>query len=125
MTQNHTTKRLLLTLILSSLAFLISGTIIQQFTGQTLTLLIDRSYCPAAQWQHLSQEYAQLYQQHQRKQITLQTVVLFSDLSQTVHHQPPTPAAIQALKTYGQSSQTAQTALQQDYPTAKLLNCQL
>ena len=123
-TSTQSTKRLVSTLVLSGIAFFSSGLLIQQFTGQTLTVLIDRSYCPSAKWQPLADEYTRLYQRHQRQQTTLQTVVLFSDLSQMVLDNPPAPETIRTLETYGQSSAAKQSALQRAYPDATLLSCQ-
>lgn len=116
-------QRFLKTLAISSTAFLFSGLLIQQLMTQQITVLLDRSYCPASEWQQISQDYAQLYQQHQRKQTRIATVILFSDLNQSVLYTPPLPEAVRTLKTYGQFNARQQTALVRDNPRAILLSC--
>jgi hypothetical protein len=112
------------TLGLSWLMFLITGLLISWlFSIPTLTVLIDRSYCPPSQWQQVSQTYTDLYHQHQRSQLHLQTVVLFSNLGQEVLASPPLPEAIRALSTYGHSDLHRQAELQKAYPKTQLLGC--
>lgn len=116
--------KLFKTLCLSSLAFWMTGLLISWlFAVPSMTLLIDRGYCPPNQWQQVSRSYAQLYRQHQWRQISLQKVILFSSLSQEVLASPPLPATLATLPTYGRSDLQRQTQLQTAYPQAKLLNC--
>ncbi|NJO39199.1 MAG: hypothetical protein HC769_12695 [Cyanobacteria bacterium CRU_2_1] len=116
--------RLLKTLGFSWLAFLITGLLISWFFAiPTITVLIDRSYCPPDQWQQVSQTYTNLYRQHQRRQLRLQTVILFSNLGQDVFVSPPMPAVIQTLSTYGHSDKQRQTELQKAYSKTQLLDC--
>jgi hypothetical protein len=85
-------------------------------------VLIDRSYCAPAQWQQVSQAYAELYRQHQSHQIQLKTVVVFSHLGQEVYDRPlPT---IANLSTYGRPDVSRQSQLQTTYRDAQLLTCQ-
>ena len=117
--------RLLKIVGFSWLAFLITGLAISRFfTAPTLTVLIDRSYCPAQQWRQVSQTYTDLYRQHQRHQLHLQKVVLFSDLGQESFASPPLPTMIQNLATYGQFDGQRQARLQKDYAKTRLLSCQ-
>jgi hypothetical protein len=115
---------LLKTLGVGWLAFLIAGLLINLFFAiPTITVLIDRSYCSPSQWQQISRTYAELYQQHQNRQLRLQTVVLFSDLDQEVLSSPPLPETIQALSIYGHSGTNRQAELQKAYPKTQLLSC--
>ncbi|MBW4661697.1 MAG: hypothetical protein KME15_23755 [Drouetiella hepatica Uher 2000/2452] len=112
------------TLGLSWLMFLITGLLISWlFAIPTLTVLIDRSYCPSNQWQQVSQTYTDLYHQHQRRQLQLRSVILFSNLGQEVFASPPLPEAIQALSTYGYSDLYRQAELQKTYSKTQLLGC--
>lgn len=123
--KQHMSKQLLSMLALSGLAFLLTGFTIQRFAAPpSMTLLIDRSYCPATQWQTLTDKYTQLYQRHQRQQIEIESVVLFSDLSQTTLDTIPTPRDLKILKTYGHANPQAQQSLLESYRNAQLLNCE-
>jgi hypothetical protein len=115
---------LLKTLGFSWLAFLLTGLLISWFFAlPTMTLLIDRSYCRPNQWQEVSQTYTDLYHQHQRRQLHLKTVILFSNLGQEVFTSPPIPATIRTLSTYGHSDLNRQAELQKVYPATQLLGC--
>lgn len=115
---------LLKTIGFSWLAFLLIGVLINIcFPIPTVTVLIDRSYCPASQWQQVSQAYSKLYRQHRWQQLHLQTVVLFSDLGQEVFSSPPSPDVIQNLTTYGQFDGRRQAELQKVYSKIKNLGC--
>lgn len=115
--------RLLKTIGFSWLAFLITGLLISWFFAiPTITVLIDRSYCPPNQWQQVSQTYTDLYRQHQRRQLYLH-VILFSHLGQETFASPPMPAVIQTLSTYGHSDRQRQAELQKAYPKTQLLDC--
>jgi len=123
-TQNRTQKQLLTTLAFSGAAFLLSGFAIQRFAAPpTLTVLIDRSYCPATQWKTLSDNYAQLYHRHQQKKVSIESVVLVSDLSQTVLETLPTPSDVALLKTYGKPNPQAMSDLSAGGHDVQLLSC--
>ncbi len=120
---NSLNTRLTLTLSMSWLGFLVTGLAINQvFAPAAIAILIDRSYCPPAQWQQVSQQYDALYQQHQRQDMQIQAVVLFSSLAKEVRSLPPTPTEIQSLATYGQPN-LQQQQLELDYPNHKVLSC--
>jgi hypothetical protein len=117
-------KQLFKTLGLSWLAFLIIGLLIGWlFAIPTITVLIDRSYCPPNQWQQVVQTYAQLYQQHQQHQLQLRSVILFSSLGEEPFSTLPEPAVLQQVSTYGRPDLQRQVRLQKDHPQAHLLKC--
>ncbi|MCC5621855.1 hypothetical protein [Nostoc sp. CHAB 5715] len=116
--------QLLKTLGLSWLVFLITGVLISWFFAiPAITILIDRSYCPATEWQQVVQTYTQLYQQHQQRRLQLQSVVLFSSLGEEQLSTPPEPKVLQQLSTYGRPQRQRQLQLRKDYPQAQLLQC--
>lgn len=124
MAKSNPPTRLLKTIGLSWLAFLMAGLLIRwAFPPPALSVLIDRSYCPSPQWQPVAQQYASLYQQHQHKQLRIQQVVLFSDLAEDVRSAPLQPEEVQQLKTYGRSNLQRQEALKQKYDRHVLLTC--
>lgn len=117
-------QRLRYTLVASGLAFLLAGSIIQTlWSPPRFTLLIERSYCPPREWQTLATAYDQLYKQHQRKQIQLERVILFSSLGEEILPAIPSVQTIQALTTYGVTDHPRQATLQQTYPSSQLLSC--
>ena len=121
---NSLNARLMLTLGMSWLGFLVTGLAINQvFAPAEIAILIDRSYCSPAQWQQVSQQYDALYQQHQRQDMQIQAVVLFSSLAKEVRSLPPTPTEIQSLATYGQPNPQQQQQLEAAYPKHKVLSC--
>lgn len=93
------------------------------FAAPDVTLLVDRSYCEPAQWQAVAEQYADLYQQHERGSITIQTTIFFSDLGEETAPELLTPDAFQDLATYGRPSPERQSALEAAHPQAKLLSC--
>jgi Cu/Ag efflux pump CusA len=116
---NH---RLFQSLGITGLAFLVMGLVISfGFSPASLTILIDRSYCPASQWQGVVARYEQIYQQ---REVKLKAVVLFSDLGEQVRSPVPVPSEIASLSTYGKPSLTRRQELQQHYPNSKVLGCQ-
>jgi hypothetical protein len=118
-------KILLRTITCSWLAFMLIGWLISRvIASPDLVVLIDRSYCPAAQWQRISESYQALYQQYQEHQVRIKTIIIFSDLSEESFSTPPLPDAIRSLPTYGHSNIQRQTQLQTSYPNATLLSCQ-
>lgn len=121
---NTLNARLMLTLGMSWLGFLVTGFVINQvFAPAVIAILIDRSYCSPSQWQQVSQQYAALYQQQQQQEIQIQAVVLFSSLAKEVRSLPPTPPEIQQLTTYGQPNPQQQQQLELDYPNHQVLSC--
>ncbi len=88
-----------------------------------VTLLVDRSYCPPGDWQAVAQEYETLYQQDRQGQITIQAVILFSDLGEDLLETPPSPDTFQTLTTYGRPSADRQAALEAAHPNSRLLTC--
>ncbi|MBE9138344.1 hypothetical protein IQ254_14300 [Nodosilinea sp. LEGE 07088] len=69
------------TLGVSWLAFMGAGLLMSRVLPiPELTLLIDHSYCPDAQWQPVAHAYGQIYRQHQRRQIRIKQVILFNPL---------------------------------------------
>lgn len=121
---NHLNRTLLRTIGVGWAAFAIAAVAIRTvFAAPDVTLLVDRSYCEPAQWQVVSEQYADLYQQHQRGSITLSAIIFFSDLGEEVSDQVLTPDAFQDLTTYGRPSPDRQIALEASHPQAKLLSC--
>ncbi|YAF97038.1 MAG: hypothetical protein AB3A66_05020 [Nodularia sp. CChRGM 3473] len=116
--------QLLKTIGLSWLAFLITGLLISWLLAiPAITVLIDRSYCPTAEWQQVIQTYTQLYQQHQQRRLQLQSVILFSSLGEENLSIPPEPQILLQSSTYGRSSPERQSQLRTNYPQAQLLQC--
>ncbi|MEA5568126.1 hypothetical protein [Anabaena sp. UHCC 0399] len=116
--------QLLKTLGLSWLVFLLTGLLISWlFAIPSITLLIDRSYCPATEWQQVVQTYTTLYQQHQQRRLRLQSVILFSSLGEDRLSIPPKPEVLQQSPTYGQAQSPRQMQLRKNYPQAQLLQC--
>ena len=93
------------------------------FAAPEMTLLVDRSYCEPAQWAGVSDRYEQLYQQNQRGEIVLKSVIFFSDLGEETSETPPEPGTFRNLKTYGKPSPERRTALASTYPDATVLSC--
>ncbi|PSN16844.1 hypothetical protein C7293_01095 [filamentous cyanobacterium CCT1] len=117
---------MLTTLGFSGLAFATAGLLIRWvFPISQVTLLIDRSYCPEAQWQEATQPYRQLYRQHQHRQLQIKQVILFNTLGVEHVSSPPSPEAIQQLSTYGQPNPTQQENLQKSLPNAWVISCHL
>ncbi|MBW4555331.1 MAG: hypothetical protein KME59_05220 [Trichormus sp. ATA11-4-KO1] len=116
--------QLLKTIGLSWLAFLLTGLLISWLLAiPAITVLIDRSYCPTAEWQQVVQTYTQLYQQHQQRRLQLQSVILFSSLGEENLSIPPEPQTLLQSSTYGRSSPERQSQLKKVYPQAQLLQC--
>jgi hypothetical protein len=92
------------------------------FAAPDVVVLVDRSYCEPAKWSVVADEYAVLFQQDQRGQINLESVILFSDLGEE-KTEPMPPEQFRGLKTYGKSSGDRQAALESANPNARLLQC--
>ncbi|GBF81719.1 hypothetical protein [Aphanothece sacrum] len=119
-------NRKLLTIIASGwLCFIITAILISQvFASPNYVLLIDRSYCPPQQWQTLLQTYTDLYEKHQQKQVTIEKVILFSDLGEETLQTLPTPKEFNTISTYGRFNPTRKTELTKAYRNGKILTCQ-
>jgi hypothetical protein len=122
---NKLNRALVTIVIVGWLAFLLSGGLVAYvFASPSLTLLIDRSYCPPQKWQEVTQAYQELYRQHQQKQTQIEAVILFSDLNEETLKELPTPEELSNINTYGRFSLQRQSDLSKRYPKAKILNCQ-
>jgi hypothetical protein len=117
-------QRLILTLGLGWAAFLALGLGLRQvLRSPGVTVIIDRSYCSPAQWQGITQKYADLYEQDQQQRITLDQVIYVSDLGQEAAAQIPTPAQVQALNTIGRFNPSQLEAALRAQPQARVLSC--
>ena len=117
-------QRLILTLGLGWAAFLALGLGLRQvLRSPGVTVIIARSYCSPAQWQGITQKYADLYEQDQQQRITLDQVIYVSDLGQEAAAQIPTPAQVQALNTFGRFNPSQLEAALRAQPQARVLSC--
>ncbi|TVQ07306.1 MAG: hypothetical protein EA368_14475 [Leptolyngbya sp. DLM2.Bin27] len=118
-------QRLIYTLGLGWLAFVGLGLGLGRLlAGPAVTVVIDRSYCAPAQWQQrVSDRYADLYEQQQQRQITIDRVIYVSDLGQEVAAEVPSPQAVQALSTYGRRNAAQMQQATVEYPEARVLTC--
>ena len=115
---------LIRTVALGWIGFAIAGVVISQvFAAPTVTLLVDRSYCEASDWQTVATRYDELYRQDQQGRVDIERLVLFSDLGEELVEEPLTPEEFSALSTYGKGSPERQEALQTEYGNAELLSC--
>ncbi|MEO0534036.1 MAG: hypothetical protein AAF215_09215 [Cyanobacteria bacterium P01_A01_bin.123] len=104
--------------------FMVAGVIISQvFAAPTVTLLVDRSYCDAADWQRVTTQYDALYRQNQQGRVEIERLVLFSDLGEEVLDEPLSPEDFQTLSTYGKANPDRQQTLKAEYANAQLLSC--
>ena len=117
-------QRLLKTLGLSWLTLLLSGLIIHWVLAvPTTVVLVDRSYCPDAQWQQVIQRYQDLYQQHRQNQLEITQVIFFSTLGEELVSPPPLPETLRQLPRYGRAEPQRQQQLKAQYLEAVLLTC--
>lgn len=124
MASNQLNRSLLQIILLGWAAFAIASLAIRTvFAVPDIVLLVDRSYCDPARWRAVSDEYATIYQQDQRGQLNLESVILFSDLGEETT-EPLSPDEFRDLKTYGPSSSDRQAALEAAHPNARLLQCE-
>ncbi len=118
------TQRLIYTLSLGWLTFAALGLGLRQILASPgVTVVIDRSYCAPAQWQRVSDRYADLYEQQQQRQITIDQVIYVSDLGQEVAEAVPSPEDVQTLSTYGRPNPTQMQQAAQENPDATVLSC--
>lgn len=104
--------------------FMAAGVVVSQvFAAPTVTLLIDRSYCEAADWQRVATQYEALYRQDQQGRVDIEQLILFSDLGEEVLDQPLSPENFQTLSTYGKANPERQQVLKAEYANAQLLSC--
>ena len=120
----HPNRHLLKILGLGWLSFLGLGLGLRQLLPRpTLVVIIDHSFCPPAQQQRVIADYIDLYQQHQRRQILIERVVLLSNLSEEVRIPPPIPEAIESLGFFGELNPDALQQTTQKYPASRVLSC--
>ncbi len=123
---NSLNLRLIKTLGLGWLAYGLSGMAISvALAAPTVTLLVDRSYCPDAEWQRVMARYQALYDDYSDKTLNIKTVVLFSELGEEALTVPPLPDELDDIPRYGQSTPQRQQQIKASYPNAELLSCQL
>ncbi|MEO0378422.1 MAG: hypothetical protein AAF329_28275, partial [Cyanobacteria bacterium P01_A01_bin.17] len=79
---------------------------------------------PATKWQQVTDDYAQIYRQHQLKQLKIEQVIFLSDLSESKAEGVPGVNAIATLKTYGQPNAQGLKSFAQRYSNSRLLSCQ-
>ncbi|TVP63429.1 MAG: hypothetical protein EA342_18005 [Leptolyngbya sp. LCM1.Bin17] len=95
----------------------------QMLSGPAVTVVIDRSYCDPSQWPRVTQAYANLYDQQQQRQLTIDQVIYVSDLGQEVATTIPTPDQVSGLNTFGRFSAEQLQQVSQAYPNARVLTC--
>ncbi|NJL44656.1 MAG: hypothetical protein HC922_00695 [Leptolyngbyaceae cyanobacterium SM2_3_12] len=118
-------QRLLTILGLGWLAFWGLGLGLRQaLSGTAITVVIDRSYCSTAQWQPLTNTYANLYAQHQQRRLVIDQVIYISDLGQEVATTIPSPEEVRALSTYGRFNATQMQQVTETHPNAMVLSCE-
>lgn len=118
-------QRLFRTLGLGWLTFAALGLGLRQILASPrVTVVIDRSYCAPAQWQRVSDRYADLYEQQQQRQITIDQVIYVNDFDgQQVADTIPDPAEVQALRLFGQPNPAELQQAAADHPGATVLSC--
>lgn len=118
-------RRLISIVLTGWTGFLISGLVLTYVLATpSITVIIDRSYCPSDQWQtQVVIPYRDLYQKYENKQLKIESVTLFSDLGQESSKKIPTPEEIALLNTYGQLSGDRQKSLEKLSQTGKVLWC--
>lgn len=118
------TRRLFRTLGLGWLSFVGVGAALNYAVSATdVVVIIDRSYCPAAQWQQsVVQPYTDLYEKVEQKQVQIQQVIYITDLNQTTLQNPPMPGDLG--NPFGQApSPESLEQVKQQFPDAVILQC--
>lgn len=106
------------------LGFLLSGIVIGRLFAVTkVTVLVDRAKCDRQAWRQVSDRYAELFKDHERKRIQLSQMVLISNLGEEVREVVPTPAEFQAIETYGEPSTERLRQLQAGFTKVEVLTC--
>ncbi|EKV02961.1 hypothetical protein Lepto7375DRAFT_5230 [Leptolyngbya sp. PCC 7375] len=124
MAPQNPTKRLLITLGLGWLAFGGLGLGLRYGVQvPEVTVIIDQSYCPPAQWQTaVVKPYSDLYDKSQANQRKIAQVVVVTDIEQTTLATIPTPDDLG--KPFGQApSPETLTTLQQQFSETVVLKC--
>ncbi|MGD1857795.1 MAG: hypothetical protein ACFB2W_26465 [Leptolyngbyaceae cyanobacterium] len=125
MTPQHPTKRLLSTLGMGWLAFGGLGLGLRYAVQvPEVTVIIDQSYCPPAQWQTaVVQPYSDLYAKSQSNQRQITQVVVVTGIDQTTLATIPTPDELG--QPFGQApNPETLTQLQQQFSDTVVLKCQ-
>ncbi len=125
MAPQNPTKRLISTLGLGWLAFAGLGLGLRYAVQvPEVTVIIDQSYCPPAQWQAaVIQPYTDLHQQSQANQRKIVQVVVVTGIDQTTLTTVPTPDELG--NPFGQAPSPETLAeLQQQFSEAVLLKCE-
>jgi hypothetical protein len=118
-------RRLLQILGIGWLAFMGVGFGLRQaLSGPSVTVVIDRSYCPPNRWQQLAETYNTLYEQDQQRRINIDQVIYISDLDATVVNEIPSPEEFATLSHFGQFNQSKLQEVTTEFPDAKVLSCQ-
>jgi len=119
------TRRLVQTVALGWFAFAAAGAGLRQFaSGPTITVIIDRSFCPAPQWQQqVVAPYADLVAQADQRRLHIEQVVYVTDLDVDVAAEVPTPAAVADLPTFGRFNPQQLAQVQQRYENSQVLSC--
>ncbi|MGJ0605587.1 MULTISPECIES: hypothetical protein [Cylindrospermopsis] len=118
-------RRLISIVLTGWTGLLISGLVLTYVLATpSITVIIDRSYCPSDQWQtQVVIPYRDLYQKYENKQLKIESVTLFSDLGQESSKTIPTPEEIALLNTYGKLSGDRQKSLEKLSQTGEILRC--
>lgn len=124
MAPHNPTKRLLSTLGLGWLAFGSLGMGLRYAVQvPEVTVIIDQSYCPPAQWQtSVVQPYGDLYQKSQANQRKISQVVVVTDIDQTTLATIPAPDELGNPFGQAPSSETLMD-IQQQFLDTVLLKC--
>jgi len=126
MAVNSLNRKLLSIVLVGGVAYGLLGLGLDQIQPDLqVELVIDRSYCAPERWQAVVERYQTLYQQHQRKQLTIASVTLVNGLGQEALETLPTTAEVAGLSTFGMAEQAALEAIAQANPTTTVLSCNL
>ena len=121
---NKLNRYLITVVTIGWLSFLIAGFLISQvFAAPSFVLLVDRSYCPDAKWQEVTETYSDLHRQNQQQNIQIKSVIYVSDLGEEALETLPKPTDFAQLRTYGRFNSDRLGELQEKYPKAKILSC--
>ena len=124
MAPKNPTKRLISTLGLGWLAFTGLGLGIRYaIQVPEVTVIIDQSYCPPAQWQiAVIEPYTDLYQKSQANQRKIAQIIVVTDIDQTTLTTIPNPDELG--NPFGQApSPETLTDLQQQFSETVVLKC--
>jgi hypothetical protein len=120
----HLNRSLLQIIGFGWLGFLVAGIVVTRlFAISKVTVLVDRAKCDRQAWRQVSDRYAELFKDHERKRIQLAQMVLISDHGEEVREVVPTPVEFQALETYGEPSTERLRQLQAGFAEVEVLTC--